>query len=224
MLSQIGVVTWTFIPNLDSICIGNWFNDSFLFCLLSFCRFLVDLIDSFAERWHWESIKAKCDKFTIKEKRNVVDDMDDFEFELLKAELLTQPMEKNGSQLFHRKSSEAALWTKSNVSLKILPLFPPIAIFFILQWNLLSFLCLDYLLNYMWSIHTAIQQDLNKTVDENEFKQSTNRSSLLWTSYANRKRSFIAMWHTKARLTGLNMSFHFLWAASEWRLCKVTTN
>lgn len=39
--------------------------------------------------------------------------MEKFEFELLKAELLTQPMEKDGNQLFHRKASQNSSWLKS---------------------------------------------------------------------------------------------------------------
>jgi hypothetical protein len=38
-------------------------------------------------------------------------EMEEFEFELLKTELLTQPIEKDGSQLFHRKSSTGS-WIK----------------------------------------------------------------------------------------------------------------
>jgi hypothetical protein len=38
-------------------------------------------------------------------------EMEEFEFELLKTELLTQPIEKDGSQLFHRKLSTGS-WIK----------------------------------------------------------------------------------------------------------------
>lgn len=44
--------------------------------------------------------------------------MDEFEFELLKVDLLTQPVEKEGNQLFQRKVSTLSTWVE-NVSRRV---------------------------------------------------------------------------------------------------------
>lgn len=50
--------------------------------------------------------------FFASDAQKIPKEMEDFEFELLKAELLTQPIEKEGSQLFHRKVSLGSSWIK----------------------------------------------------------------------------------------------------------------
>ena len=85
-------------------------------------RFVVDLIESFGGRWtsssasDTENKKAKKSviKFFFCGSEKKFGEMEEFEFELLKTELLTQPLEKDGNQLFHRNTS----WIKK-VSLLI---------------------------------------------------------------------------------------------------------
>lgn len=81
-------------------------------------RFIADLIDSFGGRWTTtptESetrLKQSVIDFFANDSQKVPKEMEEFEFELLKAELLTQPIEKEGSQLFHRKASLGSSWIK----------------------------------------------------------------------------------------------------------------
>jgi hypothetical protein len=82
----------------------------FSYNFLSFnFRFVVDLIDTFSDRWKTTStesetrLKQSVIDFFASNAQPISKEMEEFEFELLKAELLTQPIEKEGSQLFHRK-------------------------------------------------------------------------------------------------------------------------
>lgn len=92
------------------ICEENW-------SILCF-RFVVDLIDGFGGRWTTAStesetrLKQSVIDFFASDAQKNPKEMEEFEFELLKAELLTQPIEKEGSQLFHRKASLGTSWIK----------------------------------------------------------------------------------------------------------------
>lgn len=82
---------------------------------LYICRFIVGLIDFFGIRKTTTEtqLKQSVIKLFVKDAQKTSDEMEEFEFELLKAELLTQPIEKEGNQLFHRKVSLNSSWIKS---------------------------------------------------------------------------------------------------------------
>lgn len=86
-------------------------------------RFLADLVDSFG--WCQKTKARNQLKLSVKslskgDFKIATSEMEEFDFELLKEELLTQPIEgkvdKEGGQLFHRNSA-AGLWLR-NVSSK----------------------------------------------------------------------------------------------------------
>lgn len=74
-------------------------------------RFIVDLIDSLGGRSADASTESEAQlkksviNFFASDAPKISTEMEEFEFELLKTELLTQPIEKEGSQLFQRKTS-----------------------------------------------------------------------------------------------------------------------
>lgn len=80
-----------------------------MFWFLALCRFIVDLIDTISGRWQTSTDNENRLKQSVislfVDSTKPPEEMEEFEFELLKAELLTQPMEKDGSQLFHRNTS-----------------------------------------------------------------------------------------------------------------------
>lgn len=83
---------------------------------LSF-RFLFDLIHTLGKRWHFSTEtenKPKQSETSLfaTDQLTTPEDMEEFEFERLKEELLTQPMEKEGNQLFHRKLSRTSSWIR----------------------------------------------------------------------------------------------------------------
>lgn len=89
----------------------------FLFAFLQCCRFLADLVDSFGGRRKTEAhnqLKPSVRSLFSEDVKSAASKMEEFDFELLKEELLTQPIDKEGSQLFHRNST-AGLWLR-NVS------------------------------------------------------------------------------------------------------------
>lgn len=88
------------------------------FTLFFSFRVIANIIDSFGGRWTTTStetetrLKQSVIDFFSNEEQKVPKEMEEFEFELLKAELLTQPIEKEGSQLFQRKASLGSSWVK----------------------------------------------------------------------------------------------------------------
>lgn len=80
-------------------------------------RFIVDLIDSFGGRSAAASAESEAQlkksviNFFASDEAKISTEMEEFEFELLKTELLTKPIEKEGSQLFQRKASTGS-WIK----------------------------------------------------------------------------------------------------------------
>lgn len=81
-----------------------------MFWFFALCRFIVDLIDTISGRWQTSTdnenrLKQSVINLFVKDSAKPPEEMEEFEFELLKAELMTQPMEKDGSQLFHRNTS-----------------------------------------------------------------------------------------------------------------------
>lgn len=70
---------------------------------------MVDLIDTIGGRWQSTTsdnehrVKRSFAQLFAKDSQKIAEEeMEEFDFELLKADLLTQPMEKDGNQLTQR--------------------------------------------------------------------------------------------------------------------------